>query len=70
MAQWYARYNTGDNNKVLEAGFVDETERARWVAMSGMNVTVGFTKEIPNLIDINGMPQYRYNTDTEQIEAL
>jgi len=71
MAQWYARYDTGDNDKILEAGFVDETERARWDAMSGMDVTVGFDSEIPNdLMDIDGNPNYKYNTSTHEIEQL
>jgi len=71
MALWYGRYDTLDSDKVKEAGFVDETERARWDAMSGCDVTVGYESEIPNdLMDIDGNPNYYYNTETEQIVHL
>jgi hypothetical protein len=71
MAQWYGRYDTSDNNKILEAGFVDATERARWDAIANMDVTVGFDSDIPNdLMNFDATPNYRYNASTEEIESL
>jgi len=71
MAQWYARYNQLDSDKVEEAGFVEQSERDRWSAMSGMSACGGFDDEIPNdLMDIDGNPNYYYNTGTGEIVHL
>jgi hypothetical protein len=73
MAQWYARYNTAQSNRLEEANYNEQSDRDRWAAMPDMAVTVGFDIPIPNLVTPGTVPPTylkKYDPVTHEISDL